>query len=75
MGQIEVIAWAIYGVGAVVVCVWTWLSSARIYYLNGPPSGIWTGALWPILFGGLALWWAGHFICKVAAALSPETDQ
>jgi hypothetical protein len=49
--------WAIYAVGAVCVCVWTWIENNNVHYHSGPPSGCLTGLCWPLaLVVGVVVW-------------------
>lgn len=65
----------IYLVGAAVACVYTWIDNTRVFYVNGPPSGIFTGLSWP--FWGIPLiailiWRAG---IGVLEHINPTKEQ
>ena len=80
MGAVELIAWSIYLLGAVVFGVLTAISNAGVRYVMGePPSAFWTGALWPIALAlSLLLWWLDPMRKeprRKPAALSPESER
>lgn len=54
------VAWVFlaYLVIAAFFCVMTWIDVSRTHYVYNPPSGILTGAFWPLVVLACAvMWW------------------